>query len=262
MSPDPSESYFADPTNPQSFNLYAYTRNNPLTSIDPDGLRCVWDDGSFDSDHDPETGSKEQCENAQNGGTWYEPGTYSPCVDWASTNQDGTLTLHMDPASANVLDSGRTSSDQRAAPPWPMAAVDLVTSSADGWLNHTLDVMTYSPRNQTTRPYQQLFSSNYCGKGGGGASGPSSGLINSRCAIHDAYFDDPHISAASNYPGGPPMTSAQKSGAKACNQALFNAARTNERQPGTTALEWWLTHGSHPPFGASLIGPGTEAKPW
>ena len=38
MSPDPSQLHFADPTNPQSLNLYAYVVNNPLGYIDPDGL--------------------------------------------------------------------------------------------------------------------------------------------------------------------------------------------------------------------------------
>jgi RHS repeat-associated protein len=45
MSPDPSALYYADPTNPQSFNLYSYVLNNPLTNIDPTGLDCVQDNG-------------------------------------------------------------------------------------------------------------------------------------------------------------------------------------------------------------------------
>jgi hypothetical protein len=43
-SPDPSGLYYADPTNPQSFNLYAYVQNNPLVNIDPDGLACIYID--------------------------------------------------------------------------------------------------------------------------------------------------------------------------------------------------------------------------
>lgn len=41
LSPDPSQLYFADPTNPQSFNLYGYVLNNPLGNIDPAGLDCI-----------------------------------------------------------------------------------------------------------------------------------------------------------------------------------------------------------------------------
>ncbi|MGH9739303.1 MAG: RHS repeat-associated core domain-containing protein [Candidatus Acidiferrales bacterium] len=38
MSPDPSGLYFADPTDPQTLNLYSYVRNNPLEFVDPFGL--------------------------------------------------------------------------------------------------------------------------------------------------------------------------------------------------------------------------------
>jgi RHS repeat-associated protein len=37
-SPDPSVLAFADLSNPQSLNLYAYVMNNPLSSVDPNGL--------------------------------------------------------------------------------------------------------------------------------------------------------------------------------------------------------------------------------
>ncbi len=46
LSPDPSQLYFADPTNPQSLNLYSYAYNNPLSNIDPTGLdACAYDNG-------------------------------------------------------------------------------------------------------------------------------------------------------------------------------------------------------------------------
>jgi len=36
--PDPSGLAYADPTNPQSLNLYSYALNNPLDLVDPSGL--------------------------------------------------------------------------------------------------------------------------------------------------------------------------------------------------------------------------------
>lgn len=41
MSPDPSGLAYANLFNPQSFNLYGYVHNNPLTNTDPTGLDCV-----------------------------------------------------------------------------------------------------------------------------------------------------------------------------------------------------------------------------
>ena len=59
-SPDPSQLYFADPTNPQSFNLYSYGRNNPLVNIDPTGLDCVY----INNDTGAQTGfNRGDCDN-------------------------------------------------------------------------------------------------------------------------------------------------------------------------------------------------------
>ena len=83
MSPDPSQLFFADQTNPQSLNLYSYVYNNPLINIDPSGMECVWDDGSYDAADDPDTGegdngsgrsAADKC-NGQ-GGTWIPPSTF------------------------------------------------------------------------------------------------------------------------------------------------------------------------------------------
>ncbi|MHB1938943.1 MAG: RHS repeat-associated core domain-containing protein [Acidobacteriaceae bacterium] len=47
LTPDPSGLSYADPTNPQSFNLYSYGLSNPLANIDPSELTCITlDDGS------------------------------------------------------------------------------------------------------------------------------------------------------------------------------------------------------------------------
>jgi uncharacterized protein RhaS with RHS repeats len=60
MSPDPSGLAFADSTNPQSFNLYGYGLNNPLTNVDPSGLSCVTGDNGTQGDD----GDGKGCEAA------------------------------------------------------------------------------------------------------------------------------------------------------------------------------------------------------
>ena len=41
-SPDPSGLLAQKPQDPQSWNLYAYARNNSLANVDPDWLDCIY----------------------------------------------------------------------------------------------------------------------------------------------------------------------------------------------------------------------------
>jgi len=54
--------------------------NDPFGK-DPNGLECVWDDGSFDSEDDPDTGNVGACQ--EQGGTWIELGGLFG--DWSSS---------------------------------------------------------------------------------------------------------------------------------------------------------------------------------
>jgi RHS repeat-associated protein len=42
MSPDPGGLLVANPANPQSWNMYSYALNNPLSNVDPYGYDCVY----------------------------------------------------------------------------------------------------------------------------------------------------------------------------------------------------------------------------
>jgi RHS repeat-associated protein len=84
LAPDPAGLAAVDPSNPQSWNRYAYALNNPLSYIDPTGLFCVWDDGSYDSAQDSDTGSPTNCGAA--GGNWFDgnPSDWGLNADWSS----------------------------------------------------------------------------------------------------------------------------------------------------------------------------------
>jgi RHS repeat-associated protein len=45
MSPDDGSGVYADSGNPQSWNLYGYVQNNPLSNVDPDGHDCIYLNG-------------------------------------------------------------------------------------------------------------------------------------------------------------------------------------------------------------------------
>jgi hypothetical protein len=130
MSPDPSGLTYADITNPQSLNLYAYAWNNPLINIDPTGLECVWDDGSYDSNDDSSTGagavdgSGNHTGCSGQGGTWIDHSYFTDnnMADWSS-QANGTLADMLVPSA--TVNAG----------PW-----DLATFNAYGqaWAAGTL----------------------------------------------------------------------------------------------------------------------------
>ncbi len=84
MSPDPSGLLAQKPGDPQSWNLYAYARNNPLIYLDPTGLDCVYandaGNGVESIDHNSNSG---ECGNS--GGSWV-PGYASE--NWAHFNNN------------------------------------------------------------------------------------------------------------------------------------------------------------------------------
>jgi RHS repeat-associated protein len=90
ISPDPAGTAAADPTNPQSWNRYAYVLNNPLALVDPLGLDCVYltDDGGHVQEIDHEAINDGEC--AASGGYWIEGSVNDP--SWVTIDSDaGTV---------------------------------------------------------------------------------------------------------------------------------------------------------------------------
>jgi RHS repeat-associated protein len=88
LSADSLGASLANPADPQTWNQYAYVRNNPLAFVDPSGHQCVWDNGSYDSADDPESSGIGGCTAA--GGTWFDPNTFqAPNGDWSAQPNQG-----------------------------------------------------------------------------------------------------------------------------------------------------------------------------
>ena len=143
MSPDPAGVAFSSLSNPQSWNLYSYVLNNPLIHVDPDGRECAWEDGSFDSKDDPDTGSYSGCSAA--GGIYYDPSTFNlgNGQDWSSSANatiagqvadaealQASLPQGPDPSTAtgsNTSTNGTTTTIDLFGPNWQSTQVSTGT---------------------------------------------------------------------------------------------------------------------------------------
>ena len=92
MSPDPAGPWAADVSDPQSWNFYAYARNNPLINIDPDGYDCVYlNNSGTDVDRDANgkaTGidtNSNSGECGKNGGYWVD-GNFTSGTVYSNSN--------------------------------------------------------------------------------------------------------------------------------------------------------------------------------
>src|SRR5690606_11017617 len=107
---------FADqrPEDGQSWNMYAYVRNNPLRYVDPSGLDCVNatdDQGGFTVNHDTDSGA---C--GESGGTWVPGYVDESWVHWNHTTgqyQVGSTDGSGSDASVNyaMFKAGATTDD-------------------------------------------------------------------------------------------------------------------------------------------------------
>jgi RHS repeat-associated protein len=88
LSPDLAGLGAVDLTSPQTWNRYAYVINTPMSAVDPLGLECVWDDGSYDSSDDAQTGNSGSCSAL--GGTWINLGQNG---GWSDTGIQGLASI-------------------------------------------------------------------------------------------------------------------------------------------------------------------------
>ena len=110
-SPDPSQLYYADPNNPQSFNLYAYVQNNPLVNVDPNGLDCVY----FNDDQSVNHVLSGDCASTQDNGYYID----ATGVNNATLNDNGDLTSYSTGDGSFLADGTPNNSSVEVTAPDP-----------------------------------------------------------------------------------------------------------------------------------------------
>lgn len=88
------------------------------------------------------------------------------------------------------------------------------------------------------------------------------GIISSRCNIFNNCLKTINLDEKVDHPPLPALSSEQIAGIKSCNQALYNAARTNPRIKGSKATQDWLTQEVQPSIAAKPFSvPDSLGKP-
>jgi RHS repeat-associated protein len=172
-SPDPLGNFVANAADPQSWNLYAYARNNPLAFVDPSGYDYC-DSGGYHIDSG--TLSEDDCN--QIGGTWHPENVFVTNVDQYNSqqitlnpDQDGWLnqwSAENGPAGSAFLETGFTFSatgtgtpfgpGNSNAPQTPWYKTCTATAIGNGLLHVGIDAIGLIPEGSVVaRPLGNYF---------------------------------------------------------------------------------------------------------
>ena len=241
MSPDPYDGSY-DPSNPQSFNRYSYVMNNPLSLTDPTGQ---FTNGSYCGDSCPDDGSgfvnlfvdigqalaslfgfggpsfhgslhprPAGTGNPQWDGNFGESLGISTKIRMGSWGIAQALGLpdagcEFGACGAGPMGFWPNNSGAPFTDHWGLDSVFELLGWKIPYLNHVNDKNT------------RLFSTHYCGPGGGGSVSPG---LDAACAAHDACYTRAGVGVWDNWNLN--LSPDKQAAIQNCNQNLCNAVRS------------------------------------
>jgi RHS repeat-associated protein len=218
MSPDPLGDFVANPTNPQTWNMYSYVLNNPLSLVDPTGYdACYWYDGTHDDD--PADGGSTQQECSDQGGIWIPTLNQSITVNGDTGESDYSTDIwitddltqpqQQEQSYAQCVKQGGNATSVQHGLQWASGG-----RLGNGWLSGTLFGNPFSGAIQ----FEQDISGHNWGGAGSGGSSLGAGF-GAGPAAETAANNVPNINIAVTA-----SVAAQASVATASSQTIVNAS--------------------------------------